>query len=108
VVDTPGVRQFQLWDVIPAEVAGYYRDLRPFVSRCRFPDCTHTHEADCAVTPCVYGATRPCYDGPDGTQDVGLCRQGLASCGMDGFGEARAPSNRTAAADAITTVTASF
>ena len=49
VVDTPGIRQFQLWDVIPAEVAGYYRDLRPFVGRCRFPDCTHTHEADCAV-----------------------------------------------------------
>lgn len=49
VVDTPGIRQFQLWDVVPAEVAGYFRDLRPFVSLCRFPDCTHTHEADCAV-----------------------------------------------------------
>jgi len=53
VVDTPGIRQFQLWDVIPAEVAGYYRDLRPFVGRCRFPDCTHTHEADCAVKNAV-------------------------------------------------------
>lgn len=53
VVDTPGIRQFQLWDVIPAEVAGYYRDLRPFVSRCRFPDCTHRHEDDCAVKDAV-------------------------------------------------------
>jgi len=49
VVDTPGIRQFQLWDVIPEEVAGFFRDLRPYVSQCRFPDCTHTHEADCAV-----------------------------------------------------------
>ena len=49
VVDTPGIRQFQLWDVIPAEVAGYFRDLRPYVNHCRFPNCTHTHEADCAV-----------------------------------------------------------
>ncbi len=49
VVDTPGIRQFQLWDVIPEEVAGYFRDLRPFVSHCRFPDCTHTHEEGCAV-----------------------------------------------------------
>jgi ribosome biogenesis GTPase len=49
VVDTPGIRQFQLWDVIPEEVACYFRDLRPFVSHCRFPDCTHTHEAGCAV-----------------------------------------------------------
>lgn len=53
VVDTPGIRQFQLWDVIPAEVAGFYRDLRPFVSLCRFPDCTHTHEDDCAVKNAV-------------------------------------------------------
>ncbi len=53
VVDTPGIRQFQLWDVIPEEVAGYYRDLRPYVSRCRFPDCTHRHEAGCAVKDAV-------------------------------------------------------
>lgn len=53
VVDTPGVRQFELWDVIPEEIAGYYRDLRPFVSRCRFADCTHQHEDDCAVKDAV-------------------------------------------------------
>ncbi len=53
VVDTPGIRQFQLWDVIPAEVAGFFRDLRPFVDRCRFPDCTHTHETDCGVKNAV-------------------------------------------------------
>lgn len=53
VVDTPGVRQFALWDVIPAEVGGYFRDLRPFINRCQFPDCTHTHEAHCAVKEAV-------------------------------------------------------
>jgi ribosome biogenesis GTPase len=53
IVDTPGIRQFQLWDVIPEEVAGFCRDLRPYVSHCRFPDCTHTHEADCAVKNAV-------------------------------------------------------
>lgn len=53
VVDTPGVRQFQLWDVIPEEVGGFYRDIRPYVSHCRFPDCTHTHEDDCAVKDAV-------------------------------------------------------
>ena len=49
VVDTPGISQFQLWDVIPEEVAGFFRDLRPYVSHCRFPDCTHIHEKGCAV-----------------------------------------------------------
>ena len=53
VVDTPGIRQFQLWDVVPEEVAGYFRDLRPFINHCRFPNCTHTHEADCAVKDAV-------------------------------------------------------
>ncbi len=49
LIDTPGIRQFQLWDVIAEEVGGYFRDIRPFVTACRFPDCTHTHEEDCQV-----------------------------------------------------------
>lgn len=53
IVDTPGIRQFQLWDVIPEEVAGFYRDIRPFVSWCKFPDCTHIHEGECAVKDAV-------------------------------------------------------
>ncbi len=53
LVDTPGIRQFELWDVIPREVAGFFPDLRPFVSACRYADCTHTHEEDCAVKDAV-------------------------------------------------------
>jgi len=53
VVDTPGIRQFELWDVAPAEVANFFRDFRPFINFCKFPDCTHTHEADCAVKNAV-------------------------------------------------------
>ena len=53
VVDTPGVRQFMLWDVEPNEVVGYYRDLRPYENLCKFPDCTHRHEASCAVKDSV-------------------------------------------------------
>ena len=53
VVDTPGIRQFQLWDIIPEEVAGFFRDLRPYVSHCRYPDCTHAHEEPCAVKDAV-------------------------------------------------------
>ncbi len=53
VVDTPGIRQFQLWDVTAEEVPGFFRDLRPYVSLCRFPDCTHTHEDHCAVKDAV-------------------------------------------------------
>ncbi|MGA2060953.1 MAG: ribosome small subunit-dependent GTPase A [Thermoguttaceae bacterium] len=53
VVDTPGIRQFQLWDIVPEEIDSYYRDLRPYISLCRYPNCTHTHEDDCAVKNAV-------------------------------------------------------
>ena len=53
IVDTPGIRQFQLWDIIAEEVAGFFRELRPYVTACRFPDCTHTHEEDCQVKNAV-------------------------------------------------------
>ncbi len=49
VVDTPGIRQFGLWDIEPNEVVNFFRDLRPYIDFCRFPNCTHSHEADCAV-----------------------------------------------------------
>lgn len=53
VVDTPGIRQFQLWDVTPEEVAGFFPDIRPYANNCRFPNCSHTHEIGCAVKDAV-------------------------------------------------------
>lgn len=53
VVDTPGIRQFQLWDVVAEEVEAGYRDLRPFSNQCRFPNCSHVHESECAVKNAV-------------------------------------------------------
>lgn len=53
IVDTPGIRQFQLWDIIPAEVSGLMRDIRPFINQCRFSNCTHQHEAACRVKDAV-------------------------------------------------------
>ena len=52
-VDTPGVRQFQPWQLVPAEVPSAFRDLRPIANLCRFPDCTHDHESGCAVKDAV-------------------------------------------------------
>ncbi len=53
VVDTPGIRQFQLWDILPQEVERFFPEFHPFVSLCAFPDCTHTHEDRCAVKDAV-------------------------------------------------------
>jgi ribosome biogenesis GTPase len=53
VFDTPGIRQFALWDIIPEEVEGFFPEFRPFVPLCAYPDCTHTHEDRCAVKRAV-------------------------------------------------------
>lgn len=53
VVDTPGVRQFALWDVIAAEVPGLFRDIRCYEPLCHYANCTHTHEEECAVKDAV-------------------------------------------------------
>jgi ribosome biogenesis GTPase len=53
VVDTPGIRQLELWDVIAEEVEGFFIEFHPFVTFCRFPDCSHTHENGCRVKQAV-------------------------------------------------------
>ncbi|WP_435007539.1 ribosome small subunit-dependent GTPase A [Tundrisphaera lichenicola] len=54
VVDTPGLRQFELWDVEPGEIEGHFVEFRPYIPKCKFPDCSHIHESECAVRDAVY------------------------------------------------------
>ncbi|MEM7232044.1 MAG: ribosome small subunit-dependent GTPase A, partial [Planctomycetota bacterium] len=49
LVDTPGYRQFGILDVPKAQLALYFRELEPHVSRCRFKDCVHIQEPGCGV-----------------------------------------------------------
>ncbi len=53
VVDTPGVRQFELCDINRDDLAGYFREFRPYLSSCKFSSCSHTHEAGCKVKQAV-------------------------------------------------------
>lgn len=52
-VDTPGIRQLQLWDISGPELEGLFVEFRPFVPRCRFPDCAHLRETGCGVRAAV-------------------------------------------------------
>jgi ribosome biogenesis GTPase len=49
VVDTPGIRQFDLWSVEPGELEAYFTEFQPYISQCRFRDCHHRNEEGCAV-----------------------------------------------------------
>ncbi len=53
VVDTPGVRQFELWDLPHHQPAAYFRELNTFLGACKFPDCTHREESACAIRNAV-------------------------------------------------------
>ena len=49
VIDTPGIRQFSLWDVPAVDLAGSYPEIARFGQDCRFQPCSHVKEIDCAV-----------------------------------------------------------
>lgn len=50
VVDTPGMREFGLWQVDNSDLALFFPEMRPFVGLCKFGlDCSHTHEPECAI-----------------------------------------------------------
>jgi ribosome biogenesis GTPase len=54
VVDTPGVREFGLWDVHEDDLALYFPEMRPLVGRCKFGlDCSHGEEPGCAIRKAV-------------------------------------------------------
>ena len=49
VVDTPGFREYALWGLEPGELARWMPDLAALGGKCRFVDCLHRQEPDCAV-----------------------------------------------------------
>ncbi|MEE8143045.1 MAG: ribosome small subunit-dependent GTPase A, partial [Planctomycetota bacterium] len=49
VIDTPGFREFGLWNLEPRDLAGRMPDLRSFLGKCRFRDCLHRQEPDCQI-----------------------------------------------------------
>ena len=49
VIDTPGMRELQLWDVDDAALDATFADIAALAARCRFGDCAHRTEPGCAV-----------------------------------------------------------
>jgi len=54
LLDTPGVREFRLWDIAPEELASLFLEIEPFVGQCKFGlSCQHDSEPGCAVRKAV-------------------------------------------------------
>ncbi len=54
IIDTPGIREFGLFDMDEAELASCFPEMRPFIGHCKFGlDCRHDEEPGCAVRRAV-------------------------------------------------------
>lgn len=49
LIDSPGVWEYGLWDMTPWELAAGFVEFRPLEGNCRFNDCRHASEPDCAI-----------------------------------------------------------
>ncbi|MDD5367807.1 MAG: ribosome small subunit-dependent GTPase A [Anaerolineaceae bacterium] len=54
ILDTPGMREYGLWDVHADDLALLFPELRPWLGQCRFGlDCRHAEEPGCAIRKAV-------------------------------------------------------
>lgn len=53
LMDTPGYTLLNLNHLMPEETAYLFKDFRPYLGKCRFNDCMHDKEPDCAVRDTV-------------------------------------------------------
>jgi ribosome biogenesis GTPase len=54
LLDTPGMREFGLWDITPDELADLFPEIAGYVGQCKFGlSCHHDREPGCAVRKAV-------------------------------------------------------
>ncbi len=49
LIDSPGIREFGLWHMDKEQVEAGFVEFRPHLGRCKFRDCQHQQEPDCAI-----------------------------------------------------------
>ena len=53
VADTPGIREVGLWGVDTENLEYYFPEMEPYLGNCKYNDCAHVAEPDCAVQDAV-------------------------------------------------------
>jgi ribosome biogenesis GTPase len=49
IIDTPGLREFALMDIEKNELSHYFPEMKALINECRFNNCMHIDEPECAV-----------------------------------------------------------
>ncbi|MDF0377047.1 ribosome small subunit-dependent GTPase A [Methylophilus sp. YYY-1] len=59
IIDSPGLQEFGLYHINETELEYAFVEFRPFIGHCKFNNCTHTHEPDCAILKAVQAGSIP-------------------------------------------------
>ncbi|MBF0152912.1 MAG: ribosome small subunit-dependent GTPase A [Magnetococcales bacterium] len=57
LIDSPGVRAFNLHGVTPDEIPWHFPEIQPLLGGCRFPNCRHRQEPGCLVLEALAAGT---------------------------------------------------
>jgi ribosome biogenesis GTPase len=52
-IDTPGIRSFGVWDLQKEDLNAYFPEISAIGQRCKYPNCTHSHEPGCALVEAI-------------------------------------------------------
>jgi ribosome biogenesis GTPase len=53
LIDSPGIREFQLDELTNKEILNGFREFKPFIGKCKFRNCAHIKEPKCAIKTAV-------------------------------------------------------
>lgn len=53
IIDTPGIKEFEMVEFKKEEISHYFREMYALIHDCKFNNCTHEHEPNCAVKQAV-------------------------------------------------------
>lgn len=53
IIDTPGIKNLGVVDIEQEVLSHYFPEMRDLLQKCRFNDCKHVNEPDCAIKQAV-------------------------------------------------------
>ena len=53
IIDTPGIREFGLFNITKQELSHYFVEMRTLLQQCQFNNCIHLNEPNCAIKKAV-------------------------------------------------------
>ncbi len=53
IIDTPGIKELGLIGIEDAELSDYFPEMRNLLGECKYNNCMHTHEPNCAVIAAI-------------------------------------------------------